>query len=99
MIETGALFWRIYGLSMLPVSLIYILRYFFDCIGFNKVAMCTGIVQMLANVFVAFCLIPRFGAIARFWVSFVGFFAAGLYLIFEYLLLRKKIFAKPSKCE
>ncbi len=97
LIAMGARYWAFYGIAMIPVSLLYTVRYFLDCVGENAFAMLAGIMQALGGVLVAFVFIPRFGQDARSLSAFVAFLLPAVYLIVAYFFLRKRIYAqKPD---
>ena len=96
-VALGAEYWKIYGLGMIPLSLIYVLRYFLDCIGYNKLAFVTGLVQMGGALFGAYVLIPMFGNSGRSWSNVSAFLAAAAYLIVIYSVLYRKIYYKKGE--
>ena len=93
-VALGAKYWKIYGLGVIPLALIFVLRYFFDCIGYNKTAFVTGIVQMGGALFGAYVLIPVFGNSGRSWSNVSAYLAAAVYLIILYFVLYRKIYYK-----
>ena len=95
----GADYWKIYGLGMIPLVFIYILRYFLDCIGYNKLAFITGIVQMCGALIGAYILIPLFGNSGRSWSTVIAYALAAVYLISVYSALYGKIYIKGDTYE
>ena len=89
LIALGARYWRYYSASMIPVSVLYVLRYYFDCIGYNRLAMFAGVMQMLGAVFAAFVIIPQFGELGRGISTAIAFSFAAIYLLVAYFLVEK----------
>ncbi len=89
LIALGARYWRYYSTSMIPVSILYVLRYYFDCIGRNRIAMFAGVMQMLGAVFAAFVIIPQFGEFGRGISTAIAFSFASVYLLVAYFLVEK----------
>jgi Na+-driven multidrug efflux pump len=97
LIAKGARYWRLYALGMLPVSVLYTVRYFLDCVGENGVAAVAGIMQMLGGVITAFLFIPNLGEDGRSLSAFVGFSFAAIYCIVAYFLCRARIYKKSPQ--
>ena len=87
----GASYWKIYGLGMVPLAVIFVLRFFLDSIGYNKPAFLTGIFQMGGALVGAYVLIPLCGNAGRSWSTVLSYSAAALYLIVVYWAVNKKL--------
>jgi Na+-driven multidrug efflux pump len=96
LIAMGARYWVLYGISMIPVSFLYTIRYFLDCVEKNTFAMLAGVMQLLGGLLVAFILIPRFGQDARSFSAFIVFFFPAVYVIIAYFALRKEIYKQKA---
>lgn len=90
LIAMGAFRWRYYSFSLVPVSILFVLRYYFDCIGYNRLAMFAGIMQMLGAVLASFILIPLYGAIGNALYPAVAFSFADIYLFVCYFFVERR---------
>lgn len=90
----GAEYWRLSGIGNIFVSVIYVLRYFFDCIGRNRTAFVTGIFQLSGALLSAYVLIPVFGNIARSAERIFSFGLPAVYLLTVYFITYKKIYSE-----
>ena len=95
-VNYGAYYWFAYGVALIPSSFIYVLRFYLDSIGKNKVAMITGLMQMFGAMLGAFLLIPSLGAIGRSWTQLSTWLIPAVYLIIACLFINKKFFAKKQ---
>lgn len=94
MIELGRQYWFWYGLSIVPLAMISIIRTFFDCVGMAKISMLSGIGELVGRIVCAFVLIPCFGNVGRFSAPLVGWGLGGLLMVIMFIKYRKKIFEK-----
>lgn len=97
-IALGAEYWRIYSIGTVPLCLIYVFKYFFDCIGYNKLAFLSGPMQMAGALFGSYVLIPIFGNSGRSWGIVFEYLTAATYLIISYSVLYRKIYYKKGDC-
>ncbi len=93
-VEYGVSYWFWYGLGFIFVAVIYVIRIFLESIGWNKVALFSGVFEMIGMLMCAFWLIPSFGPIGRFLGNTVGWLLAATYLLSVYFILRKKIYER-----
>ncbi len=95
-IEYGVSYWFWYGLGFIPVSVIFIVRIFFESIGKNQVALFSGVFEMTGMFICSFYIIPVFGEIGRSLGNTLGWTLAAIYLLTAYFVLRNKIYRKNS---
>ena len=82
---------------MIPVSFIFVLRFYLDSVGLNKIAAITGVAQLIGALIGAFWLIPTFGPNGRAWTPFSTWLVPAIYLIIVCLITSKKVFQnKPQ---
>ncbi len=91
-IEYGVSYWTLFGLGFIPVSVIFVVRTFFESIGKSFVALFSGVFEMLGMLFCAFILIPNTGHIGRSLGNTIGWLLAAIYLSVSYLILKKSIY-------
>ena len=87
----GASYWKIYGLGMVPLAVIFVLRFFLDSIGYNKPAFLTGIFQMGGALVGAYVLIPLCGNTGRSLSTVLAYSVAALYLVAAYWAVSRKL--------
>jgi len=96
MAAMGSEYWFWYGLSIIPVAIIGIVRVFFDSIDKGSISMLSGIGELLGRIVCGFWLIPMFGNIGRSLASLLGWGTGALFLLIAYAILRKSIY---RQCE
>lgn len=97
LIEMGQQFWFCRGFGFIFVAFIYVFRYFLDSIGLGKVALLSGIGELLGRLICAGYLIPKYGNIGAALVDTVGWLMGAVFLVSAYLVCRKKIYSAISE--
>lgn len=86
--------WLWQGLSTFPLGLICVVRYLFDSVGLNKVALFSGVNEFIGYTLCAYLFIPYFGTVGRSIAACISWGLASCYLLIAYLILRKRIYRK-----
>ena len=75
-----------------PLSLVNIIRFTIQGMGYSVLAICAGICEMVARSIVGFVFVPMWGFVAAFFASPVAWICADIFLIpaFFYCLRRLK---------
>lgn len=94
MVGLGREYWFWYGLSCIPLAMIYAIRIFFDSVGMAKVSMLSGVGELAGRLICAFWLIPCFGYVGRFMAPLFGWGLGGALMVVMYLGLRNKIYRR-----
>lgn len=89
-IAYGKEYWFWNGLGYIFVAVIYVVRYFFDAVGQSRIALISGIGELLGNLICAFWLIPKYGNIGRSISYTLGWLLAAVFLLTAYVIYRKK---------
>lgn len=74
-----------------PLSLVNIVRFMIQGLGFTKFAILAGVCEMIARSVVGFYLVPAFGFIAICFANPIAWIAADLFLIPAYKFVIKKL--------
>lgn len=77
--------------GMVPLAVIFVLRFFLDSIGCNKPAFLTGIFQMGGALVGAYVLVPLCGNTGRSLSTVLAYSVAALYLIVAYWAVSRKL--------
>ena len=93
-ISLGKFYWRWYGFSTILVSVMCVIRPFYDCIGLAKVSLFSGLCEMIGYFISAFLIIPNFGNIGHAAATTFGYTIATVYLVSMYYILRRRIYER-----
>jgi Na+-driven multidrug efflux pump len=91
-IAYGTDYWRIYGLGLIFVAIIFVVRIFLESVGLARLALVAGALELCGNLLCAFWIIPRFGVVGRSLSYPLGWLLAAVYLLLLCLCLRKQLF-------
>ena len=78
------------------MAFLYAVRFFFDAVGYSKLALLSGVGELIGHSICAFVLIPLFGSVGRSLAYTVGWFLAALFLVIAYVVFRKKIYGPQT---
>lgn len=82
-----------------PLSLVNIVRFMIQGLGYSKLAIMAGVSEMVARSIMGFCLVPLFGYVAVCYANPFAWIAADLFLIPAYIHVMKELrrkFAQPK---
>lgn len=74
-----------------PLSLVNIVRFMIQGLGYSRLAIIAGVCEMIARSFVGFCLVPVFGYGAICFASPIAWLAADLFLLPAYRRVMKHL--------
>ncbi len=94
LISLGKFYWRWYGFSTMLVSVMCVIRPFYDCIGLAKVSLFSGLCEMTGYFISAFLIIPNFGNIGHAAATTFSYTIATIYLVSMYYILRRRIYER-----
>lgn len=90
-LRNASLFLIINSIFYFPLSLVNIVRFMIQGLGFSKFAILAGVCEMIARTVVGFYLVPIFGFIAICFANPIAWVAADLFLIPAYRYVIKKL--------
>lgn len=90
-INNSALLLKWTSIFFFPLSLVNIIRFAIQGMGFGNLAILAGICEMIARGIVGFIFVPRFGYIAACFASPVAWIMADAFLIPAYFYVLKKL--------
>jgi len=96
LIAYGKEFWLLYGMGFIFLAFLYAVRFFFDAVGYSKLALLSGVGELIGQSICAFILIPNIGNAGRSLAYTLGWGFAALFLTVSYILFRKKIYAPQT---
>lgn len=79
------------SLFYFPLSLVNIVRFMIQGLGYSKFAILAGVCEMAARTFAGFCLVPLLGYTAVCYASPIAWIAADLFLIPAYFHILKQL--------
>jgi len=94
MIALGKEYWFWYGLCAVPLTMIGVIRTFFEGVGMAKIAVLSGIGELAGRIVCAFLLIPWLGNVGRFCAPLVGWGTGGLLMVIMFIKYHQQIFRK-----
>lgn len=74
-----------------PLSLVNMVRFLIQGMGYSKLAVLAGVCEMAARSIVGFCMVPLFGFLAICFASPLAWIAADVFLIWSYQAIMKKL--------
>ena len=95
-IAYGKEFWFCHGAGLILVAFLYAVRFFFDAVGYSKLALLSGVGELIGHSLCAFVLIPIFGSMGRSLAYTVGWFFAALFLVIAYVIFRRQIYGMQA---
>lgn len=87
----GISFWFWQGLGQPFVSIMYTIRFFLDAVGQSKLALLSGVGELIGNLLCAFWIIPKFGNIGASIAQPMGWMLGSIWLICAFFYVRKRI--------
>ena len=87
------------GLFYIPLGLIYTLRNTLQGVGFSKIAMLSGLFELVARSVMGLFVVPKFGFNAVCLAHPTAWIMADLILIVLYLILMKRLDGQPARKE
>ena len=91
-IAYGTDYWRIYGLGLIFVAIIFVVRIFLESVGLARLALVAGALELCGNLLCAFWIIPRFGVVGCSLSYPLGWLLAAVYLLLLCFCMRKQLF-------
>ncbi len=85
--------------SFIISTVLHILRYAVQGLGYSKFAMLAGIMELGARCVVAFVLVPNFGYVGAMLSDPVAWFFAVVFLVPTYILIIRRIQKSHTLCE
>lgn len=95
-IAYGTDYWRIYGLGLIFVAIIFVVRIFLESVGLARLALVAGALELCGNLLCAFWIIPRFGVVGRSLSYPLGWLLAAVYLLLLCFCMRKQLFEERT---
>ncbi|MBR2950131.1 MAG: hypothetical protein IKC46_09720 [Lachnospiraceae bacterium] len=95
-IAYGKDYWMYYGIGFVLVAFLHAVRFFFDAVGYSKLALISGVGELIGCIISAYILIPVFGPIGRTLSYPLGWFFAAMFLTIAYIVFRKKIYGPQT---
>jgi len=89
-IQYGVTYWRIYGMGLIFVSIIYVIRISYELMGYSRGFITSGILEMAGNLISAFWLIPKYGVIGANLAYPLGWILAGSYCLISFTFFAKR---------
>ncbi len=86
-IQDAAVFLKWTSLFLFPLSLVNIVRFSIQGLGYSTLAIFAGVFEMVARAVVGFVLVPSFGFIAACFASPIAWIMADLFLIPAYIFV------------
>lgn len=74
-----------------PLTLVNVVRFLIQGIGYTKLAVLAGVCEMVARSVAGFCLVPVFGYIAICFANPLAWIAADAFLLWSYFSIMKKL--------
>lgn len=90
-INKASEFLRITSTYYIPLGLLYILRYSIQGLGFSRLAMLSGVCEMVDRVAVSLILVPMLGYTGVCYGDPSAWLAANLFLVPVYILVHHKL--------
>lgn len=87
------------GLFYIPLGVIYVLRNTLQGVGFSKIAMLSGLFELVARSVMGLFVVPKFGFNAVCLAHPTAWIMADLILIVLYLILMKRLDGQPARKE
>ena len=87
------------GLFYIPLGVIYVLRNTLQGVGFSKIAMLTGLFELVARSVMGLFVVPKFGFNAVCLAHPTAWIMADLILIVLYSILMKRLDGQPARKE
>lgn len=87
------------GLFYIPLGVIYVLRNTLQGVGFSKIAMLSGLFELVARSVMGLFVVPKFGFNAVCLAHPTAWIMADLILIVLYSILMKRLDGQPARKE
>lgn len=87
------------GLFYIPLGVIYVLRNTLQGVGFSKIAMLSGLFELVARSVMGLFVVPKFGYDAVCLAHPTAWIMADLILIVLYSILMKRLDGQPARKE
>ena len=93
LIEQVALFLKVNSMFYIPLTMVNVVRFAIQGLGYSTFAILAGVCEMAARAFVGFALVPAFGFLPACFASPLAWICADLFLLpaFSHCIKKLKI--------